>query len=81
MLSLFFSRENAVTKRKTPLVFVALFLAGVAGIVAGRLMGWGADAQEESAISATHPTSRLGTALGQAIGLVPGKPADPQRRD
>jgi hypothetical protein len=67
-------------RRKTLLVFVALFLAGVAGIVAGRLIGWGADA-EEPAAGAPHAVSRLGAALGQAMGFSAGKPADAQRRD
>lgn len=67
-------------KRKTLFVFLALFFGGVFGILAGRAIGWGADAQEELAAT-PHVGSRLGAALGHAIGLVPGKPAAPLRRD
>jgi hypothetical protein len=78
--TLFLPREDGLIRRKTLLVFLALFLGGVFGIVAGRAIGWGADAQEEVA-GAPHVGSRLGAALGQAIGLIPGKPAAPLRRD
>ena len=54
--------------RKTLLVFAALFLAGVSGIVAGRLIGLG-NAQEEPALTAGR--SRIGTALDHALGLAP----------
>ena len=77
MLARLFSRRgDALIGRKTLLVFLALFLAGVVGIVAGRAIGWGADAQEEFAPGAPHVGSRIGAALGQAIGLLPGKSAE-----
>ena len=64
--------------RKTVLVFAALFLAGVSGIVAGRWLGWGgADADAE--INTSHSATRLGTALGQAIGLAPSHAPDVTR--
>ena len=63
--------------RKTLLVFLALFLAGTCGIVAVRMIGRTADAQEETVSATPHQAGGLGDALGQAIGL---KPA-PVRRD
>ena len=55
--------------RKTLLVFFALFIAGVCGIVAGRVIGWGADAQEEAVSAAPRQPGGIGNALGHALGL------------
>ena len=69
--------EKHVITRKTLLVFLALFGAGVIAILSGRMMGWGGDAQEDARMA--RQSGSLGDALGQAIGLSPAKP--PVRRD
>jgi len=66
-----------VITRKTLLVFFALFAAGVIAILSGRMLGTGADAEEEA--RAGHQIGGIGGALDQAIGLTPGKV--PMRRD
>jgi hypothetical protein len=67
-------------KRQSMLIFAALFLAGVFCILAGRLIGWN-PADEPAAATTTPESSRLGTALEQAMGLAPSRTPDATRPD
>ena len=77
--TLLLSWGDASMRHKTLLIFLAFLFAGVCGIVAGRMIGWGADAQEETVSATPRQAGGIGGALGQAIGLSPAKP--PVRRD
>jgi hypothetical protein len=63
------SPERAMDKRKTIFIFAALFLAGIASFVAGRLLSSNQPDDMTATFLSGQGQSRVGNALDQAIGL------------